>query len=99
MRRDITETASPVGQMNPALDLNNKETQEGGATVDLFDKCSGAGGSFAELRERGDRYFAMPELDPQTGVDTEFGGRDCVQWSLNNYLGLAQEEALRVAAV
>lgn len=47
----------------------------------------------------GDRYFTMPVLDPLPGTTTCFNGQKCIQWSINNYLGLAQCEEIKEVAI
>lgn len=66
--------------------------------MDIFDKCRTTGGYFGEFRARGDHFFSRPILDPHPGRVMTFMGRPVVQWSINNYLGLAgNEEVKRVA--
>ena len=67
--------------------------------IDLFDKCDSDQGYFGYFRKRGDHYFSQPLLDPIVGPTTIFEGQTCVQWSTNNYLGLAENEEIRRAAV
>ena len=66
---------------------------------DIFDKCSGDGGYFGEFRLSGDRYFTQPVLDPLPGRRMRFAGRECVMWSINNYLGLAESAEVKAAAL
>jgi len=67
--------------------------------VDLFDKCDTDSGYFGLFRKENDYYFSRPILDPHPGARMMFEGRACVQWSINNYLGLAENEALRALSV
>jgi glycine C-acetyltransferase len=41
----------------------------------------------------------MPVMESVPGKIMKFQGRDCLMWSINNYLGLAENEAVRDAAV
>ncbi len=66
---------------------------------DIFEKCSTNGGYFGQFRASGDRYFSMPVMESVPGKIMKFQGRDCLMWSINNYLGLAENEAVRDAAV
>jgi glycine C-acetyltransferase len=66
---------------------------------DVFDKCYSDGGYFGLFRVRGDRYFTLPVLDPQPGREMLFHGKPVIQWSINNYLGLAENEELRALAI
>lgn len=67
--------------------------------TDLFDKCQTDGGYFGPFRARGDHYFSRPILDPIPGREMIFQGKKVVQWSINNYLGLAENEELKALAV
>ena len=66
---------------------------------DIFEKCSTNGGYFGEFRASGDRYFSMPVMESVPGKIMKFEGRDCLMWSINNYLGLAENEDVKDAAV
>jgi len=66
---------------------------------DIFAKCDTNDGYFGMFRSMGDRYFTMPVLDPIPGTTTTFHGQKCIQWSINNYLGLAQSEEIRQVAI
>ena len=66
---------------------------------DIFDKCQTDGGYFGPFRARGDHYFSRPVLDPTPGHQMIFQGQKMVQWSINNYLGLAENEDIKALAV
>lgn len=66
---------------------------------DVFAKCDTNDGYFGMFRSMGDRYFTMPVLDPVPGTATVFNGQKCIQWSINNYLGLAQSDEIKQVAV
>lgn len=66
--------------------------------MDLFSKIDTEGGYFGPLRVQDDHYFTRPLFDPQPGPVMNFQGRPVIQWSINNYLGLAENESLRAAA-
>jgi len=66
---------------------------------DIFDKCQTEGGYFGPFRARGDHYFSRPILDPTPGHEMTFHGQKVVQWSINNYLGLAENEEIKALAV
>jgi glycine C-acetyltransferase len=66
---------------------------------DIFDKCQTEGGYFGPFRARGDHYFSRPVLDPTPGHEMIFHGQKVVQWSINNYLGLAENEDIKALAV
>ncbi|MFO7865528.1 MAG: pyridoxal phosphate-dependent aminotransferase family protein [Candidatus Aminicenantes bacterium] len=67
--------------------------------MDIFDKCYGDGGYFGTFRAQDDYFFTRPILDPIPGPKTVFNGRKCIQWSINNYLGLAENQELKSFAV
>lgn len=66
---------------------------------DIFDKTAGEGGYFGPFRAQGDHYFTRPVLDPHPGHEMSFHGQKVIQWSINNYLGLAENEELKAVAV
>lgn len=67
--------------------------------ADIFEKCETDGGYFGEFRKSGDRYFTMPVLSSAPGTVMRFGEKDCIMWSINNYLGLAENEEIKRAAL
>jgi glycine C-acetyltransferase len=66
---------------------------------DLFAKCATDGGYFGEFRHSGDAYFTQPVLESLPGRRMRFAGRECVMWSINNYLGLAESPEVKAAAL
>lgn len=67
--------------------------------MDIFHKCHTTQGYFGPYRAQDDHYFTRPILDPIPGRETTFQGKKCVQWSINNYLGLAESEEIREVAI
>ena len=67
--------------------------------MDLFDKCHTDGGSFGQFRAKEDHYFTRPVLDPIPGNEMIFHGQKVIQWSINNYLGLAENREIKTLAV
>jgi len=67
--------------------------------MDIFDKCYNEGGYFGQFRIKNDRFFTMPILEPYPGHHMVFNGKKVIQWSINNYLGLAENEQLKAYAV
>ena len=51
------------------------------------------------FRARNDFFFTRPILDPLPGREMTYQGKKVVQWSINNYLGLAENEELKAIAV
>jgi glycine C-acetyltransferase len=67
--------------------------------MDLFAKCKTDSGYFGMLRAANDYFYVRPILDPKPGREMLYQGKPVVQWSINNYLGLAENEELRNIAV
>ena len=65
---------------------------------DLFHKCHHAAGYFSMLRAVRDRYFVMPKLEGRPAAHMSFEGRPVIQWTLNNYLSLADRPELIATA-
>jgi glycine C-acetyltransferase len=65
---------------------------------DLFAKCGTDGGYFGQFRHSGDGYFTQPIMESLPGRKMRFAGKDCVMWSINNYLGLAESGEVKAAA-
>ncbi len=66
---------------------------------DIFAKCGTNEGYFGEFRAMGDRYYTMPVMESVPGKVMRFQGKDCLMWSINNYLGLAENEEIKQAAM
>jgi len=67
--------------------------------MDIFEKCNSNAGYFGMFRRLNDHYFSRPILEPTPGRIMEFQGKKCVQWSINNYLGLANNEEIKQIAI
>ena len=67
--------------------------------MDLFEKLrTNLGPIGASSREyNGHHYFAFPKLEGELGPHMRFQGQDMLNWSLNNYLGLANHPDVRKA--
>lgn len=66
---------------------------------DIFDKCAAAGGYFGQHRAAKDRFFTLPVIDDIPGPHMKFQGRDNIMWSVNNYIGLANDADIKTAAM
>ncbi|HKJ85810.1 MAG TPA: pyridoxal phosphate-dependent aminotransferase family protein [Spirochaetia bacterium] len=66
---------------------------------DLFDKCRTDEGNFGIMRAQNDHYFTRPTLPPIPGRRMDFADRETIMWSVNNYLGLADSEEVKQAAI
>ncbi|MFW6131271.1 MAG: aminotransferase class I/II-fold pyridoxal phosphate-dependent enzyme [Candidatus Aminicenantaceae bacterium] len=67
--------------------------------MDIFEKSNTDAGYFGPFRIEEDYFFTRPILDPIPGHYTNFQGKKCIQWSINNYLGLAENEEIKQVAV
>ncbi len=67
--------------------------------ADLFDKCKTDQGNFGAFRAMGDDYFTRPTLDALPGTRMDYKGHEQVMWSVNNYLGLAQDDEIKQIAL
>jgi glycine C-acetyltransferase len=65
--------------------------------VDLFEKLRMEAGPLAKYSHLPDDYFFFPKLEGDVGPHMKFMGREVLNWSLNNYLGLANHPEVRKA--
>lgn len=65
--------------------------------VDIFDRLRKAEGDLGQYRSKSDGYFSFPILEGEIGPHMRFNGKDVLNWSLNNYLGLANHPEVRKA--
>ena len=63
--------------------------------LDLFDKIEKKRGPLGQYAKIAHGYFAFPKLEGEIGSHMYFRGKKVLQWSLNNYLGLANEPEIR----
>lgn len=65
--------------------------------VDLFEKLKMEAGPLAKYSHLPDDYFFFPKLEGEIGPRMKFNGKTVLNWSLNNYLGLANHPEVRKA--
>jgi glycine C-acetyltransferase len=65
--------------------------------VDLFDKLKMEAGPLAKYSHLPEDYFFFPKLEGEIGPRMKFNGKEVLNWSLNNYLGLANHPEVRKA--
>ncbi len=65
--------------------------------VDLFEKLRMEAGPLAKYSHLPDDYFFFPKLEGEIGPHMTFNGKKVLNWSLNNYLGLANHPEVRKA--
>lgn len=66
---------------------------------DIFDKCTTDEGYFGRFRVAGDRFFTHPVIDDIPGPRMKFQDEENIMWSVNNYIGLANDEDIKSAAM
>jgi len=67
--------------------------------VDIFDKCATDQGYFGRFRVTGDRFFTLPVFDDVPGPRMNYLGKKNIMWSVNNYIGLANDPDIKDAAL
>lgn len=66
---------------------------------DIFDKCATDEGYFGKFRAAGDRTFTLPVIDDIPGPRMKYNGQENIMWSVNNYIGLANDPDIKAAAI
>ncbi len=64
---------------------------------DIFDRLKKARGPLGKYQEKAEGYFMFPELEGEIAPKMMFRGKEVLTWSLNNYLGLANDPEVRKA--
>jgi len=64
---------------------------------DLFEKIRENRGPIGQHAKESHGYFTFPKLEGEIGPHMIFRGRKRLNWSLNNYLGLANHPDIRKA--
>ncbi len=62
---------------------------------DIFDKIRKNRGPLGQYSKGVHGYFTFPKLEGQIGNKMIFRGKECLVWSVNNYLGLANHPEIR----
>ena len=66
--------------------------------VDIFERLEkNSGGPIGQYMQSVHGYFAFPKLEGEIGPHMRFRGQMMLNWSLNNYLGLANHPEVREA--
>lgn len=65
--------------------------------VDIFEKVAANAGPLGTYADHGYGYFYFPKLEGEISNRMIFKGKECLVWSLNNYLGLANHPEVREA--
>lgn len=64
---------------------------------DIFEKIEKNMGPIGEHSKESHGYFTFPKLEGEIGPHMNFRGKPLLNWSLNNYLGLANHPEVRKA--
>lgn len=65
--------------------------------MDIFDKITSTKGALGQYSGMADGYFMFPKLEGEIAPRMKFRGKEVLTWSLNNYLGLANDPEVRKA--
>ncbi len=65
--------------------------------MDIFDKIQKNKGPLGQYKEMAHGYFTFPKLEGEIGPRMVFKGKEVLNWSLNNYIGLANHPEVRKA--
>lgn len=63
--------------------------------IDLFKKINDDLGPLGKYANRAHGYFTFPKLEGELGSRMKFLGKERIVWSVNNYLGLANQPEIR----
>jgi len=64
---------------------------------DLFERIQNNKGPLGKWASQAEGYFVFPKLEGDLGPRMKFQGKDILNWSLNDYLGLANHPEVRKA--
>ncbi len=65
--------------------------------MDLFEKFKHDKGPLGQFAEAAHGYYVYPKLEGPLGPRMKFMGKECIVWSINSYLGLANNPEVRKA--
>lgn len=63
--------------------------------MDIFDKIKQNRGALGQYQEEAHGYFTFPKLEGELGPRMKFRGKEVLNWSLNNYIGLGNHPEVR----
>ena len=62
---------------------------------DLFERIQNNKGPLGKWASQAEGYFVFPKLEGELGPHMQFRGKDILNWSINDYLGLANHPEVR----
>lgn len=65
--------------------------------TDLFDKITKESGPLGQYMKQAEGYFMFPKLEGELAPRMQYLGKEVLNWSLNNYLGLGNHPEVRKA--
>ncbi|MCK7536831.1 MAG: pyridoxal phosphate-dependent aminotransferase family protein [Marinilabiliales bacterium] len=65
--------------------------------MDIFNKIKEGMGPIGQHMKQAHGYFSFPKLEGEIGPRMKFRGKEVLNWSLNNYIGLANHPEVRKA--
>ncbi len=65
--------------------------------MDIFEKIKSNKGALGQYSDFAHGYFTFPKLEGEIAPRMKFRGKEVLTWSLNNYLGLANNPEVRKA--
>ena len=63
--------------------------------MDIFERVKKQRGNIGQYAKEAHGYFAFPKLEGEIGPRMMFRGKEVLNWSLNNYIGLANDPEVR----
>ena len=64
---------------------------------DLFEHIKTNKGNIGRWASHTERYYVFPKLKKELGPHMKFQGKEILNWSINDYLGLANHPEIRKA--
>ena len=65
--------------------------------MDIFERVRQQKGNIGQYAKQAHGYFSFPKLEGEIGPRMKFRGKEVLNWSLNNYIGLANDPEVRKA--
>ena len=65
--------------------------------MDIFEKLKSKTTPLGQYQDLADGYYTFPKLEGQINPRMMFQGKEVLNWSLNNYIGLANHPEVRKA--